>query len=111
MLGHVASFLLQSNNWLLGNTFINGLQPQVSGGVLRSKWKICLKQGLKVSLRLSGREREEEKDERENEGNRKEGGMGRDEGKGREIENMNTHSSPVMRRLAGLTAYLGLCLF
>lgn len=26
---------------------------------------------------------------------------------GREIENMNTHSSPVMRRLAGLTLYLG----
>lgn len=55
---------------------------------------------MKVSLRLSVREREEEKDERESEGNRKEGGKGREEAKGREIENMNTHSSPVMKRLS-----------
>lgn len=46
------------------------------------------------------KEREEEKDERESEGNRKEGGKGREKGKGRETENMNTHSTPVMRRLS-----------
>lgn len=57
------------------------------------------------------RGREGGKDERENEGKQKEGREQEGEGRGKETENMDEHSSsPVVRHLAGLSVYLGLCL-